>query len=126
MKRVGLYTRRATQVDLSILQAEFETLKNSACVDNKTAITNYIDNGFSGVRFNRPALQQMLKDCKKGKLDAVVISMPCRLSRDISMFRKICKTLNRYGVALFIGDNTKEYEYNSIFDNVERRLANGA
>ena len=32
----------------------------------------YIDNGFSGKRFDRPAFQEMLQDIQKGKIDCIV------------------------------------------------------
>ena len=33
----------------------------------------YIDNGFSGKRFDRPAFQEMLQDIRKGKINCVVV-----------------------------------------------------
>ena len=42
----------------------------------------YIDNGFSGKRFDRPAFQEMLQDIKKDKIDCVVVKDLSRLGRD--------------------------------------------
>ena len=42
----------------------------------------YIDNGFSGKRFNRPAFQEMLQGIRKGKIDCVVVKDLFRLGRD--------------------------------------------
>lgn len=126
MKRVGLYTRRATKVGVNILQAELDELKNSACIDSEATTSEYMDNGYSGIRFNRPALKQMLKDCKEGKLDAIVIPIQGRLARNADVFHKIYKVLKERGVALYVGNN--KYEHNDLFDIAKkkyRRLANG-
>nr|WP_325304186.1 recombinase family protein [uncultured Oscillibacter sp.] len=42
----------------------------------------YIDNGFSGKRFDRPALQEILQDIQKGKIDCIVVKDLSRLGRD--------------------------------------------
>ena len=50
---------------------------------NKIIISRYyIDNGFSGKRFNRPAFQEMLQDIQKGKIGCVVVKDLSRLGRD--------------------------------------------
>ena len=42
----------------------------------------YIDNAFSGKRFDRPAFQEMLQDIQEGKIDCVVVKDLSRLGRD--------------------------------------------
>ena len=37
----------------------------------------YIDKGFSGKRFDRPAFQKMLQDIEAGKIDCVVVKDDC-------------------------------------------------
>ena len=50
---------------------------------NKIIISRYyIDNGFSGKRFDRPAFQEMLQDIEKEKIDCVVVKDLSRLGRD--------------------------------------------
>ncbi len=50
---------------------------------NKIIISRYyIDNGFSGKRFERPAFQEMLQDFQKGKIDCIVVKDFSRLGRD--------------------------------------------
>ena len=45
---------------------------------NKIIISRYyIDNGFSGKRFDRPAFQEMLQDIRKGKINCVVVKDDC-------------------------------------------------
>lgn len=37
----------------------------------------YIDNGFSGKRFDRPAFQGMIQDIQKGRIDCIVVKDDC-------------------------------------------------
>ena len=42
----------------------------------------YIDNGFSGNRFDRPAFQQMIRDILADKIECIVVKDLSRLGRD--------------------------------------------
>ena len=42
----------------------------------------YIDNGFSGKHFDRPAFQEIFQDIERGKIDCVVVKDFSRLGRD--------------------------------------------
>ena len=42
----------------------------------------YIDNGFSGNRFDRPAFQQMIQDVLDEKIECIVVKDLSRLGRD--------------------------------------------
>lgn len=42
----------------------------------------YIDNGFSGNRFDRPAFQQMIQDIFAGKIECIIVKDLSRLGRD--------------------------------------------
>lgn len=42
----------------------------------------YIDNGFSGNRFDRPVFQQMIQDILAGKIECIVVKDLSRLGRD--------------------------------------------
>lgn len=41
-------------------------------------IKEYIDDGYSGTNFNRPAFQEMIEDAKKGKIPYMFIIIPSR------------------------------------------------
>ena len=45
---------------------------------HKTPISHYyIDNGFSGKRFDRPAFQQMIQDIQVGKIECIIVKDEC-------------------------------------------------
>lgn len=40
-------------------------------------IDTYIDNGYSGMNYNRPGFQKMLLDINKGKINCVIVKDDC-------------------------------------------------
>jgi len=87
------YYRSAVKNRKSIKKQK-ESLKNYACSQSTEKRKIYKDNGFSGSSLDRPALKKMIKDIKKGKISAVVVSDISRLSRnfvDCSILEKIFK-----------------------------------
>lgn len=47
-----------------------------------TLVDTYVDDGYTGTNFNRPAFQRMLKDIEVGKINMVITKDLSRLSRD--------------------------------------------
>ena len=45
-------------------------------------IVEYIDDGYTGTNFNRPAFRQMIEDAKKGKIGTIITKDLSRLGRD--------------------------------------------
>lgn len=97
---------------------------------NITVFDIYIDDGFSGTRFNRPAFQKMIKDAQKGKINTIVVKDMSRFGRDSSECgRYIDKILPEMGVTLIAAadnvdtiDPDTQYDMSILFKNVVNEI----
>lgn len=62
-------------------------------------VEKYDDGGFSGGNIERPGLQQLMRDIKYGKVDAIVCYKIDRLSRSLSDFIKMMDVFDEYKVS---------------------------
>lgn len=72
----------------------------------------YVDNGFSGLDFTRPAFYKLMKDCASGQIDCIII--PSWETLSPNGFRQLCQFLNDvYTIKVFaINDNIMDaYKY---------------
>ena len=85
MKKACVYTRVSTEAqgeDGKVSLPEQERMAK-ACIESKgwKYVKTYEDNGYTGRNTNRPGLQEMLRDIRAGKIEAIVIFKLDRLSR---------------------------------------------
>lgn len=64
----------------------------------------YRDEAESGVRERREALRRLLRDCKAGKIAAVIIPSLDRLSREVRLAENLFHDFERLGVRILIAD----------------------
>ena len=105
--RCAVYTRKSTDDGL---EQEFNSLdaQREACEAFITSqrglgwvalATRYDDGGLSGGTIDRPALQTLLADIEKGKVDTVVVYKVDRLTRSLADFAKIVEVFDAHGVS---------------------------
>jgi DNA invertase Pin-like site-specific DNA recombinase len=80
-RRVALYMRTATSDQPSIDRQEAE-LRQYAKDKGYTDVVTYVDNGKSGLSFDRPAFRQLQADIENGKVGTVIVHDLTRISRD--------------------------------------------
>lgn len=81
-------------------------------------IVEYVDDGFTGTNFNRPAFKQMIEDAKKGMVQVVLVKDLSRLGRDYIMagdyIEQIFPMLNVRFIAANNGFDTMEHKGGNI------------
>ena len=77
------------------------------CRDELIPVKHYTDDGFSGVRFDRPAFLEMMNDIENAWIDCIVVKDLSRLGRDyIALGEYLERVFPRLGIR-FIAINDK-------------------
>jgi DNA invertase Pin-like site-specific DNA recombinase len=103
----AIYTRVSSD---SGLEKEFNSLddqreaseayvKSQAHEGWKLIRDRYDDGGFSGGSMERPALQKLLDDVKRGRVDVIVVYKVDRLTRSLPDFAKLVELFDARGVS---------------------------
>jgi DNA invertase Pin-like site-specific DNA recombinase len=64
----------------------------------------YIDNGQCGGTLERPGFEELLRDCKAGKISVVLVDTTNRLARTHYLFIDALCAFSRYKVQLLVND----------------------
>ena len=84
---VGIYTRRSfddsedKESNTIINQKEMINSYISK-EDNMTIVDYYVDDGYTGTDFNRPAFQEMMRDIVDGRINTIIVKDLSRLGRN--------------------------------------------
>jgi len=105
--RCAIYTRKSTEEgldqDFNSLDAQREAAEAyvaSQKHEGWVALPDrYDDGGFSGGTMDRPAIQRLLADVERGRIDCIVVYKVDRLSRSLLDFAKIVEIFERHGVS---------------------------
>lgn len=105
--RCAIYTRKSSEEgldqDFNSLDAQREAceayVKSQASLGWKLSSKHYDDGGISGGTLNRPAVQELLDDIRKGLVDVVVVYKIDRLTRSLMDFAKIVDVFDDKGVS---------------------------
>src|ERR1700757_5530935 len=100
--RVALYARVSTdaQQAAGTVASQVEMLRAAAQRDGHTVIEEFVDDGYSGARLDRPALDRLRDAAQAGVLDGVLCLCVDRLARAYAYQVLILEELQRFGVTV--------------------------
>ena len=98
--RAALYARVSTTGHGQDVGLQLEELRQVAEQRGWTIAGEFIDEGVSGAKDSRPALDRMLADAREGRLDVVAIWKLDRLARSVRHLLDVADSLNAWGVGL--------------------------
>jgi len=100
--RVALYARVSTdrQQAAGTVASQLELLRATALAEGDEVIGEFVDEGYSGARLDRPALDRLRDTAGAGALDAVLCLCPDRLARSYAYQVLILEELEHYRVAV--------------------------
>ena len=106
-KRCAVYTRKSSDEGLdqafNSLDAQREAgeayAKSQVGEGWRVVATRYDDGGYSGGSMERPALQCLLDDIERGRIDVVVVYKIDRLTRSLADFARIVERFDAKGVS---------------------------
>ena len=85
MKRVAIYARVAlnTGVGNQSCETQLLDLREYCRARGWESLTEYVDEGVSGLKQRRPALDRLMPEVKARRVDVVVVAALDRLSRSV-------------------------------------------
>ena len=100
--KVGLYARVSTerQQERGTITSQLEALRAAAKADGHEVIEEFVDDGYSGARLDRPALDRLRDTAEAGALDGVLCLCADRLARAYAYQVLILEELERFGVSV--------------------------
>jgi site-specific DNA recombinase len=105
--RCAIYTRKSSEHNLDLafnsLDAQREAceayIKSQAHEGWRPLRENYDDGGLSGASLDRPALQRLLSDVRRGGIDIIVVYKVDRLTRSLADFAKLVEIFDAHAVS---------------------------
>jgi len=112
MKKAVYYARVSTsgQEDEGTIESQKTEIIKQIKKDGNILVKEYIDNGWSGGRLDRPALDELRKDLKEDQFDVVYFLDTDRIARDVSYQNIIISELLKYKKQIII--KGKDYIHN--------------
>src|SRR5947209_9247634 len=96
VKRVALYLRVSTTEQSP--ESQLQDLRGLAEQRGLVIVGEYTDHGVSGAKANRPALDRLLADARRGQFDVLAIWAFDRLARSVSHLIRLLDELTELGV----------------------------
>jgi DNA invertase Pin-like site-specific DNA recombinase len=98
MKRAALYMRVSTKGHGQTTETQAVALRDYAGHRGFEIVEEYRDEGISGSKDSRPALDRLMKDARGRKFDVVVVARFDRFARSVSHLLRALEEFNHVGV----------------------------
>ena len=102
MTRVAIYARVSTTQNDQSCERQIVELKKIAENHGWSVVGCYTDEGISGAKKSRPALDQMMRDALVKKFDVVATLELSRLGRNVKNMCEIADLLKQKNINLFV------------------------
>jgi len=96
--RVALYGRVSTNGKGQDTELQLSELRSVAAQRGWTIVGEYVDQGVSGAKEKRPALDRLMKDAYAGKIDSVIVWKFDRFARSTTHLLKSLETFNALNI----------------------------
>lgn len=98
--KVALYARVSTerQEERGTVASQLELLRSAARKDGHQVVEEFVDEGYSGARLDRPALDRLRDTAEAGAIEVVLCLSADRLARSYAYQVLILEELERFGV----------------------------
>ncbi|MFG0326631.1 MAG: recombinase family protein [Phycisphaerales bacterium JB037] len=105
--RCAIYTRKSSEEGLDQAfnsleaqrQAALDYIRSQRHEGWRALDDRYDDGGYSGGTIKRPALERLMNDLRRGRIDAVVVYKVDRLSRSLSDFASLMEVFDACGAS---------------------------
>jgi len=119
--KIAIYCRLALKDD-DRMEIQKERLLKYTLEQGYDDVTLYVDNGASGLNFNRPGFSQMNKDIDAGKIHVIIAQSIDRFGRNIADTMQWINRTAEKGVDFKINLDSKERElFNSMLEFCKQR-----
>src|SRR5499425_2726417 len=98
MKRAALYMRVSTKGHGQTTETQALALRDYAVHRGFQIVDDYRDEGISGSKDSRPALDRLMKDARARKFDVVIVARFDRFARSVSHLLRALEEFSHLGV----------------------------
>ena len=123
--KTGLYMRLSVEdndkLESDSIKNQRELLRSYAESHPELEVVDeYVDDGYTGTNFDRPAFSRIMQDCEAGRINCIVVKDLSRLGRNfIGMGKLMERVFPQKGIRLIaINDNYDNAKENSAADDV--------
>ena len=104
--KVALYARVSTEAQEArgTIGSQLEALRARAAQDRHQVVAEFLDDGYSGSRLDRPGLDALRDGAEAGLFEAALCLTPDRLARAYAYQFLVLEELARLGVRIFFTD----------------------